>query len=167
MAISTRVWTQTVVNGTIHVHFERRSAMREHADITPPPLWLYREKKWLIWCRTSPWACHSKTGLRLHTYMSQQAGGRILYNCYFLSHLLALCNHAVKAMASTWGRATPVWQARYEQEQQKQGLSPCITKYPPVVCRKCISPCCMLYTVSQNATLLYLVRLSVIAIQCT
>ena len=37
MAISTISWTQILVNGTLRVHFERRSAVREHADITLPP----------------------------------------------------------------------------------------------------------------------------------
>ena len=43
-AVSTIFWTETLVNGTFHVHTERRFAGREHADIIPSPLPDWRER---------------------------------------------------------------------------------------------------------------------------
>ena len=110
MALSSIFWTQTLLNGTFCVHFERRSARREHAGMipsttttptpttSPPPNSLIIEGELMAYmgCGTSSWACHNKTGLHLHTYlnwMSLQAGDRVFYyNSHLLGHLLALPN---------------------------------------------------------------------------
>ena len=72
-AVSTIFWTQTLVNGTFHVHTESRFAGREHADIIPSPSPIV-EREWLANMVWNFFLWHAIITLRLHTNMKVSTG---------------------------------------------------------------------------------------------